>query len=132
MDRNGNGRIDDGSELFGNHTPVYAGTAVTTANGFEALAFLEGPSFGPSTLDARIDARDALFPRLLLWRDANHNGISESDELRPLAGAGLVAIDTLYETARRRDRYGNEFRQRAKGTWADGEYFIYDVWLKRR
>ena len=43
MDRNGNGRIDDGTELFGNHTPAYADrTDVTALNGFEALAFLQG------------------------------------------------------------------------------------------
>ncbi len=134
MDRNGNGRIDDGSELFGNHTPAYAGADVTTANGFEALKFLGSPANG-GTLTAAVDtvdAGDAAYARLLLWRDANHNGISEPDELQPLSEAGLLAISTAYKTASRRDRYGNEFRQRAKGTFSDGEFYIYDVWLKRR
>lgn len=134
MDRNGNGRIDDGTELFGNHTPAYAGSNVTTANGFEALKFLGSPANG-GTLDtalATIDAGDPAFARLLLWRDANHNGISEPDELQPVSDAGLLAISTAYKTSARRDRYGNEFRQRAKGSFTDGEFYIYDVWLKRQ
>lgn len=131
LDRNGNGRIDDGSELFGNYTPVLQGTAVTAANGFEALAFTESPRLGRSLIDRRIDARDAAFPRLVLWRDANHNGVSEPGELRPVSHSGLLVLETAYETARRRDRYGNEFRQRAKAVWADGEFYVYDIWLRR-
>jgi hypothetical protein len=133
MDRNGNGRIDDGSELFGNHTPVYADrTDLTTANGFEALKFLGSPSYGISVPDGQINARDAAFSRLLLWRDANHNGISEPDELTSAVAAGVVSLSTDYKEKRRVDRFGNEFRQKGTITWADGSVPIYDVWLQWR
>lgn len=134
MDRNGNGIIDDGSELFGNRTRVFADpeNRTTAANGFEALKFLESPPYGQNRGDNIIDGYDAAFSRLLLWADANHNGISEADELQPVSASTLLAIRTDYKESRRRDRYGNEFRQRAKATFADtGEFFIYDVWLKR-
>jgi hypothetical protein len=132
MDRNGNGRIDNGTELFGNYTPAYNDRPDTTANGFVALRFLETPSYGLSAPDGTIDERDAAFSRLLLWFDRNHNGISEPDELEPLSGHGLRAIRTDFRTSRRKDRHGNEFRQRAKGVWSTGEFFIYDVWLKQQ
>lgn len=133
MDRNGNGRIDDGSELFGNFTPAYNDRRdVTTANGFDALRFLQSSTYGVSLPDGVIDSADAAFSRLLLWRDRNHNGISEPDELEPLSTSGLRAIHTDYKTSSKKDRHGNEFRQRAKGVFADGEFFIYDVWLKRQ
>jgi hypothetical protein len=133
MDRNGNGRIDDGSELFGNHTPAHAErTGAKTLNGFEALRSLHGPGYGPSTLDERIDAGDAAFTRLLLWHDANHNGVSEPGELTP-AGRSLAAIGIDYREKKRVDRFGNEFRQQGRLAWADGdEGVVYDVWLQRR
>ena len=132
LDRNGNGLIDDGSELFGNHAPALAaGPKFTTPNGFEALRFIEGPSYGGGHRDEQINARDRVFGRLLLWTDRNHNGVSEPDELEGASGAGVQAIDTHYKTARRRDPHGNEFRQRAKATFSDGaDAFVYDVWLK--
>jgi len=131
MDRNGNGRIDDGTELFGNHTPAYpSGPVVTTANGFEALKFLESPSYGNSRADGTIDAADVPFQRLSLWRDANHNGISEPDELRLLTDAGVIGISTEYKEKRRRDRYGNQFRQRGTIVWQDGSDALYDIWLQ--
>lgn len=133
MDRNGNGRIDDGTELFGNRTPAHASRSdVTTANGFEALAYLESPSYGRSVADGRIDARDAAYGALLLWRDANHNGLSEPGELQPLAAAGVAAIDTAYKEKKRVDRHGNEFRQKGRITWTDGDAVVYDVWLQWR
>ena len=131
IDRNNNGRIDDGSELFGNHTPVYGDrTDVTSLNGFEALKFAEGPTWGTSYAEGRIDARDAVFSRLLIWRDRNHNGISEPDELTPLADAGVQWIGTDYSTKKRVDKFGNEFRQKGSIGWADGGTEpVYDVWL---
>jgi hypothetical protein len=133
MDRNGNGLIDNGSELFGNHTPAHADRAdLTTENGFEALAFLESPSYGRSAPDGQIDARDAAFAGLLLWRDLNHNGISEPRELRTAVASGVVAIGTDYKNKKRVDQFGNEFRQKGRITWADGQDAVFDVWLQWR
>jgi hypothetical protein len=134
LDRNGNGRIDDGTELFGNHSPVVPGSDATAANGFEALKFFESPLSGPvGVLDQTIDARDPAWSRLLLWRDLNHNGISEPDELQSVAAAGLASIGTDYKTTRKVDRFGNEFRQVGRLTWTDGESAkVYDVWLRER
>jgi hypothetical protein len=131
MDRNGNGRIDNGAELFGNYTPVHrTADEFTSANGFEALAFLESPGYGVSVADDRIDARDAAFGELLLWRDENHNGLSEPHELRTAAAAGVVAIGTTYKNRKRVDRFGNEFRQRGQIVWRNGKDAVFDVWLK--
>jgi hypothetical protein len=134
LDRNGNGRIDDGSELFGNHTPAYGDRSdVTTANGFEALKFTEGPSYGGGYPDRQIDKRDPVFSRLLFWRDDNHNGISEPEELRAVQEAGLNAIRTEYKNRKRVDRHGNEFRQHSRVEWEDGAFAdIFDVWLTWR
>lgn len=133
IDRNGNGRIDDGSELFGNHARVYfSGSDVTAANGFEVLKFFDSLANNVSRPpDGFVDVRDAVFSRLLLWRDVNHNGISEPDELTRVVDHGIVAIATDYKTTRRSDRFGNEFRQMGRIVWADGEATkVYDVWLQ--
>lgn len=132
MDRNGNGQIDDGTELFGNFTPVFPDKPdVTAANGFEALRFTEAPAYGQSYADRQIDRRDAVYARLLLWRDRNHNGYSEPDELEPLKRSGIAAIETDYRSSRKVDRHGNEFRQRGRVIWKDsGADQIYDVWLQ--
>lgn len=133
MDRNGNGQIDNGAELFGNNTPVYADGSGQTVNGFEALKFLESLSYGQSRRDLVIDSRDVPFGRLLVWRDANHNGVSEPDELTPAVEAGVAAIDTDYKEKRRVDRNRNEFRQKGAITWSDGTIApLYDVWLQWR
>ena len=134
LDRNGNGRIDDGSELFGNHTPTGPETPeITTPNGFEALKFVETPSYGRSERNSVITARDAAFSQLVLWRDVNHNGLSEPEELQPVSESGLEAINTEYKNSKRVDKHGNEFRQRSRVLWKDGQYdHIFDVWLQWR
>ena len=131
LDRNGNGQIDDGSELFGNHTPARPDSPeITTPNGFEALKFIESSAYGPSARNGVIDARDGAFSRLVLWRDLNHNGLSEPGELQPVSESGLEAINTEYKNSKRVDKNGNEFRQRSRVLWNDGQYDqIFDVWL---
>lgn len=70
MDRNGNGTIDSGAELFGDATPLDAGGRAV--NGFAALADLDG------NLDGKVDVMDAKFANLRVWKDANQDGISQS------------------------------------------------------
>ncbi len=102
LDRNGNGRIDDGAELFGTSTPLEGGGRA--ANGFDALVEFDGNH------DGRIDGSDGVYSTLRLWLDKNHNGVSEQRELHGLSSAGVTAIYTDYREGRRVDRNGNQFR----------------------
>lgn len=136
LDRNGNGVIDNGAELFGNSTPVDTAPGAPPAeNGFEALKFAEtNRAYGPGGVaDGRIDGQDDVFGRLLLWTDRNHNGLSEPDELQRLSDSDLLAISTDYRASKRKDRHGNEFRLRGRGWWRDGVMRpLFDVWLLTR
>jgi len=107
LDRNGNGRIDDGSELFGNATRLSGGSRAS--NGYLALAELDSPIFGGNG-DGHIDSTDAVYSSLRLWVDRNHDGISQPEELMTLTQAGIERIGLEYRRSPRTDRYGNRFR----------------------
>ncbi len=133
LDRNGNRRIDSGSELFGNFTPQPEPPNGEQRNGFLALAVYDKFANGGNN-DGQISQQDAIFADLRLWQDINHNGISEASELKTLAALGLRKIDLDYKESRRVDEHGNRFKYQAKvkdeqdaqlGRWA------WDVLLVR-
>ena len=79
-----------------------------------------------------IDARDAIFPELRLWRDTNHNGVSEANELHRLPALDVSALGLDYHESKRRDEHGNRFKYRAKVWDAKGarvNRWAWDVYL---
>jgi hypothetical protein len=107
LDRNGNGIIDNGSELFGNHT------LPGVTNGFRALELIE-PAPAPEP-QGFVDHTWSIYSKLLLWEDRNHNGFSEPEELQPASNL-VVMIGLGYSIENRRDGHGNQFRWRGWAT----------------
>ena len=99
MDRNGNGTIDDGSELFGSQTPLPNGQVA--ANGFEALTALD------DNHDGKIDAQDPAYSQLRVWVDSDADGVSQPGELFTLPQLGITAISLNSTTVNITDSQGN-------------------------
>jgi len=119
LDRNNDGAIQDGTELFGTFTQQPAPPAGVAPNGFLALAEYDKSQNGGNG-DRKIDPQDAIFSSLRLWQDSDHNGLSATSELHSLAELGLQSIELDYKESKRQDQFGNLFRYRAKVTDVHG------------
>ena len=104
LDRNRNGVVDDGSELFGVGTPLLAGG--TAPNGFVGLAQYDQPLLGGND-DGVISRADAIWQELSMWVDANADGVATRDEMRRPESFGLTSFATIPKVRRYTDPAGN-------------------------
>ncbi|HAT1603872.1 TPA: hypothetical protein I8Y23_000144 [Raoultella planticola] len=122
FDRDGNGQIDSGSELFGNNTLLKSGKLA--ANGYQALQELD------ENKDGQLNSDDAIWASLRIWQDGNSNGRVDEGELLSLEEAGVAAIGTGYSTSQYVDEQGNAHRQTSTITRSDGAVGqSADVWF---
>ena len=146
-DRDGDGIIDTGNELFGNTTPQPDFTSITP-NGFNALAEFNLAKNGGNG-DLVLDKQDSVWPQLKLWIDEHcylnpqAPCTSQPSELHTLAEFQIYSIGLIYDADQKYDQVGNLFRfyafvnPAARGaggnlnqTSADGlQRRIYDVYL---
>jgi hypothetical protein len=123
MDRNGDGKINNGSELFGAGTQLVSGGHA--ANGFQALADQD------TNHDGKITAVDANFNQIKLWVDANHDGKTDAGELHGLADFGITSLNLDYTHGTVKDN-GNLLGLVSSYSKADGStHAMTDVWLAK-
>ena len=111
-DINGNGIIDNGTELFGDHTILKNGQLATS--GLQALADLD------DNADGVIDAKDQAIDSLKVWQDKNGDGISTADEIVSLATAGISSINVKDKQTINERTSGGFIKDQATFTKADG------------
>ncbi len=104
LDLNRNDLVDNGAELFGTSTRNPKGEFAR--NGFEALAIYDRLDSGGNA-DGRISDADVIWNDLRLWKDRNHDAVSQPHEMSALSSSGVVSIGLGYEELHQRDGHGN-------------------------
>lgn len=113
VDRNGDGIINDGTELFGDSTLLADGSKA--ANGYAVLREFD------SNGDGRVDAQDAHFDQLRVWRDLNQDGICQSNELFTLEQVGVKALNLENKNSNTNLKNGNTLAQIGSYETTDGQ-----------
>jgi hypothetical protein len=120
-DINGDGRITSGAELFGEATRLLDGT--TASNGFEALGDVDGNQ------DGQLDASDWIWGQLLIWRDFDTDGVTDSGDLQTLEQSGVTSISISAEQVSWWQA-GNEVRLESSFVNQAGQTgMVADVWF---
>ncbi len=92
-DLNGNGKIDDIGEMFGNdQTPGFTQLATLDGNHDGKISALDD-GLADFNGDGVVDASDT-FATLKVWVDANEDGKTDAGELKSLASLDIVSIST--------------------------------------
>jgi len=121
MDRNHDGSINGGTELFGEGTNLANGQKAK--NGYEALA--EQDTNG----DGVINSADAHFADLMVWVDSNGDGVSEAGELHSLSSLGITQLDLKAQTSTEVNN-GNLVGLTSSYTTSNGAtHEMADVWF---
>lgn len=111
LDRDRNGEIDGGAELFGSGTVLRDGEHAR--HGFEALAELDADG------DGRITASDPRFGELVLWGDANGDRLSTVTETPNAQTMGVLSISLSYDVDPTCDLRGNCAVEKATFAYLD-------------
>lgn len=123
------GQIDNGQELFGSYTPQ---PESVIPNGFLALAEFDKAENGGNG-DGVIDSNDAVFSKLRLWIDWNHDGVSTTNEIYSLADYDIKSLGLEYRESQRKDQFGNGYRFRAKVVFGEAsqskQVWAYDIYF---
>ncbi|MFW9608779.1 MAG: hypothetical protein ACMV0H_01095, partial [Aquaspirillum sp.] len=120
-DLNADGQINDGRELFGTATQLADGSAAN--NGFAALSELD------TNQDGKVTSADAAFGELVVWQDANQDGVANSGELTTLAQRGITELNLVARLSDAMDN-GNWLGLQSSYTTADNTtHQLVDVWF---
>jgi hypothetical protein len=112
LDKNGNSRIDDVTELFGSYT----------GSGLGDLAQYD------LNADGKIDSADAVFAKLRVWQDANGDGVTDAGELQSLSQLGIASISLSGQAVNGTTPQGTEIRTYSTFTRTDGTTSgVYDA-----
>lgn len=125
LDLNGNGQVDDGSELFGNHTLLADGSVAS--NGYEALARWDAVSEGGNE-NGFLDVEDGAYGALKLWIDSDHDGRSMASEILSLEASRVERISLHCHESRGQDEHGNNFRFLARAWLSQVGGSVKAVW----
>lgn len=117
LDRNGDGVINDQSELFGNTDGA--------DDGFARLSSFD------SNEDGQITADDEVWSELNVWQDTNQDGVSDANELLSLDQIGIVSINLNAEQPEGLYIEGNWISHVSDFTFADGTTGeVVDAWFQ--
>jgi len=123
MDRNHDGKINDGTELFG--VATIGADGKRAGNGYVAM------SFEDTNKDMKLDANDEHFKDLRVWIDANQDGKTDDGELKTLEELGIVSLNLNHQVGTEVDN-GNLLGLVSNYTTKDGaDHAMADVWFAK-
>ena len=124
-DKNGDGIINGGNELFGDRTLMKDGKTLASS-GFAALTEYD------DNKDGKIDSNDVIYALLRIWQDADGDGIASAGELRRLIDLGIVSIGLSYSNTGVTDSANNIQVRTGTFTLADGSSRTVGEYLLNR